>query len=202
MNKDWTEINEPFFEVEGFIDILLDKISILDILTRCSVEYYSCKSGDFSHKAKCPLPIHSFGNERTPSFFISEENNTFYCFGCNSGTNIIDFIRMFFGKPFLESIKWLSDYSNITESNMASLPTIHIGKINIEKRVVTHAFRTGIIIRNYLYKIKKTKEYNAECLWADRQFIKIDKYLYILKDEDWKIVKIYYDKIYEYIKGK
>ena len=37
---------------------------------------------------KCP-----FHEERTPSFFIFTNNNTFHCFGCQENGDVIDFIR-------------------------------------------------------------------------------------------------------------
>ena len=89
---DWTEIHEPLWEIDEFIDVVLDKVFILDILDKYGVEYSACRTGDFSQRTKCPFPKHLDGSERTASLFISEEKNSFYCYGCNSGGNVINFV--------------------------------------------------------------------------------------------------------------
>ncbi len=49
-------------------------------------------------------PLH---RERSPSFVIYSETNTFYCFGCNQGGNAITFIKLKHGFNFKEAIKYL-----------------------------------------------------------------------------------------------
>lgn len=47
---------------------------------------------DTYKKMICPLPFHKGGRERTPSFKYYPETNTFYCFGCHSGSTSTDFV--------------------------------------------------------------------------------------------------------------
>ena len=49
-----------------------------------------------------------FHNEKTPSFHIYPIKNNFYCYGCQKGGNIINFIRKLDGLSFREAIEYLT----------------------------------------------------------------------------------------------
>ena len=73
-NESQISIDEPILEIDGLIDSVLDKTCILDILDTWGIEYSPCRTGEFSHRTKCPLTLHSFGDERTASFFIVDSD--------------------------------------------------------------------------------------------------------------------------------
>lgn len=54
--------------------------------------------------ALCPLPGHT---ERTPSFKVDHERQSFYCFGCNRGGDSIAFIREYKGLSFKDTLDYL-----------------------------------------------------------------------------------------------
>lgn len=66
-----------------------------------------------SLKAKCP-----FHNEKTPSFFISRERNSYYCFGCSKGGDIFSFVQEFEGLDFKGSLKLLAERAGVSLSNI------------------------------------------------------------------------------------
>lgn len=76
-------------------------------------EYYSDYGVDFDAKPVCKCPLHS---EDTPSMRYYEETNTFYCFGCGAGGDVIELHRRFIEKEngvkptFSESIYFLYEY--------------------------------------------------------------------------------------------
>lgn len=43
-------------------------------------------------KITCPFPSHKGGREQTPSFYIYDKTNTFWCYGCNIGSSSCDFV--------------------------------------------------------------------------------------------------------------
>ncbi len=59
-------------------------------------------------KAKCP-----FHNEKTPSFFVSNERKSYYCFGCSKGGDIFSFVEEFEGLDFKGALKLLAEKANI-----------------------------------------------------------------------------------------
>jgi len=48
-----------------------------------------------------------FHNERHPSFFIYPETNSCWCYGCNQGGNIINFLEILHGYSFKEAVWYL-----------------------------------------------------------------------------------------------
>ncbi len=61
------------------------------------------KSGD---KLVGLCPLH---NERTPSFFVYPESNSFYCYGCGVGGNVINLIKQTHNFNFVEAVKLLNN---------------------------------------------------------------------------------------------
>lgn len=53
--------------------------------------------------ALCP-----FHNEKTPSCYFYTETNTFYCFGCQEGGDVITFIQHLYGVDFKEAVRMIT----------------------------------------------------------------------------------------------
>ena len=81
-------------------DTIKETLRISDVLALYGVEVLR------ANKALCPLH-----NEKTPSFTVYPNNNTWHCFGCGAGGSVIDFV-MYCGLDALEAVKKLdSDYN-------------------------------------------------------------------------------------------
>ena len=83
---------------KSFLNNLLSKIDIIELLS--SFIKIEKKNGKFL--AICP-----FHKEKTPSFFISESKKVYYCFGCHSSGNIINFLMKYKNISFIESVNTL-----------------------------------------------------------------------------------------------
>src|SRR3989344_4153642 len=59
-------------------------------------------------KGKCP-----FHNEKTPSFFVSPERGSYYCFGCGASGDIFTFVEEFEGLDFKGALKLLADRAGV-----------------------------------------------------------------------------------------
>ncbi len=81
-----------------------ERLSIVDVIS----SYISVEKAGKNYKAKCP-----FHNEKTPSFFISSERGTYYCFGCSAKGDIFSFVEHFEGTNFLGSLKILAERAGI-----------------------------------------------------------------------------------------
>ncbi len=101
-----------------------------------------------SFVGNCP-----FHNEKTPSFNVNNDKSLFYCFGCKTGGNIVNFISKYKNLQFIESLIYISQYSGI--------PYIYDQKkstISSEARLLTNILNKS----NTLFKellIKKTIAY-------------------------------------------
>lgn len=66
------------------------------------------KSGR-AFKGNCP-----FHNERTPSFFVFVESQTWRCFGCHEGGDIFTFVEKQQGIEFREALHYLAEKAGVT----------------------------------------------------------------------------------------
>ena len=58
----------------------------------------------------CLCPFHS---EKTPSCHIYTDTQSFYCFGCGAGGDVINFIRLIEHLDYVESVKFLAQRAGI-----------------------------------------------------------------------------------------
>lgn len=79
-----------------------------------AIEQYT---GERFVRNKMCCPLH---NEKTASFTIYPDNNTFYCFGCGAGGNIIDFVMLYFDVGFKEAVNRIDSDFNL---GLARVPT-------------------------------------------------------------------------------
>ncbi|MCZ2224479.1 MAG: hypothetical protein LC122_12720 [Chitinophagales bacterium] len=61
---------------------------------------YNLNINKFNNKITCPFPFHKNGREKTSSFFYYDSTNTYWCFGCKSGSTPIDFVKNIESIPF------------------------------------------------------------------------------------------------------
>ncbi len=54
-----------------------------------------------------------FHNEKTPSFTVYPESDSFYCYGCGKGGDIFTFTKLIENLDYLEAVKLLADRSGI-----------------------------------------------------------------------------------------
>lgn len=59
----------------------------------------------------CACPFHS---EKTPSCHIYTETQSFYCFGCGAGGDVITFIRLIERLEYMESVRFLAQRAGIS----------------------------------------------------------------------------------------
>ena len=72
------------------------------------------KSGK-SLKGLCP-----FHNERTPSFYVFGESQTWRCFGCNEGGDVFTFVQMQQGLEFREALLYLAEKAGVAVEDYSS----------------------------------------------------------------------------------
>ena len=83
-----------------FIQDLHDRLDIEEVIS----SYVSLKPAGRLFKGLCP-----FHGEKTPSFAVYEDTQSFYCFGCGVGGDVIMFIRNIENLDYLGAVEFLAD---------------------------------------------------------------------------------------------
>src|SRR3990167_6310938 len=86
------------------VDKIKEKISIEDVVS----SYIKLERAGANLKARCP-----FHNEKTPSFFVSPDRGSYYCFGCGASGDIFTFVEEFEGLDFKGALKLLADKAGV-----------------------------------------------------------------------------------------
>jgi len=75
-------------------------------------QHVTLKKAGRHYKGLCP-----FHSEKTPSFIVSPERQSFKCFGCGEGGDVITFLTKYDGMSFLEALEMLAKKVGITLTN-------------------------------------------------------------------------------------
>lgn len=93
---------------------MISKETIEQVLMRNDIEsligsYVSLKRAGSNLKGLCP-----FHSEKTPSFTVYPQDNSFYCFGCGAGGDAITFIRKRENLDYPDAVEFLANRAGIT----------------------------------------------------------------------------------------
>lgn len=81
---------------KDIVEVVKERVTIADYFDKVIVpqmaDYYSDYTVNFELKPVVKCPIHG---EDTPSLRYYEETNTFYCFGCRAGGDVINLHRLY-----------------------------------------------------------------------------------------------------------
>ena len=86
------------------VDKIKERLGIVDVVG----SYVKMERAGGSFKARCP-----FHNEKTPSFFVSPDRGSYYCFGCGAKGDIFSFVEEFEGLDFKGALKVLAGRAGV-----------------------------------------------------------------------------------------
>jgi DNA primase len=103
---------------EEFVLRLKSNISIVSLFEK----YVTLKRTGRDYVCLCP-----FHSEKTPSCHIYTDEDSFYCFGCGAGGDIINFMRLTENMEYPEAVKELAGYAGLTvpETDGTSYPDVN-----------------------------------------------------------------------------
>jgi DNA primase len=87
------------------VEKIKERLNIVDLLGA----YLKLEKAGKNFKARCP-----FHNEKSPSFFVSPERDSYYCFGCGAKGDIFTFVEQFEGLDFFGALKMLAEKTGVT----------------------------------------------------------------------------------------
>lgn len=79
-------------------------LNIVDVIG----SYFPLRRAGTEFRALCP-----FHQEKTPSFYVNPDKQTFYCFGCQRGGSIIQFVQEYEHVDFPEAVRRLAARAGI-----------------------------------------------------------------------------------------
>lgn len=89
---------------ERFIQELQDKVDIESVIS---------SNISLKRRGKTLVGLCPFHNEKTPSFTVYPESNSFYCFGCGAGGDVITFIRRMENLDYIEAVKAVAQMAGV-----------------------------------------------------------------------------------------
>ena len=84
-----TSVPSEFVKRKEFKE-LLTKANSVKLSLIC--KNYNLKIDINNRKVICPFPHHKNGHESSASFFYYPDTNTYWCFGCKTGSTPVDFV--------------------------------------------------------------------------------------------------------------
>jgi DNA primase len=80
------------------------KLNIVEVVG----SYLKLEKAGVNYKGRCP-----FHQEKTASFFVSPARQSYHCFGCNQGGDLISFVEAVEGLDFLGALRVLAERAGV-----------------------------------------------------------------------------------------
>ena len=139
---------------------IIEEIKYRNDIETVISQYVSLKRAGSNYSGLCP-----FHSEKTPSFVVFPGTQSFYCFGCGAGGDVINFTMRTENLDYIEAIRTLAKRSGITipDDTDVSRPTgvsrQRVLEMNVEAakffRNMLFDDKYGAEARDYLFNKRK-----------------------------------------------
>jgi len=155
--------------------------SIVDIANEYGIVLEDASSSNFNKRCTCPSSAHKNGNERTGSLYIDTLGNNFYCFGCNTGSNVIDFYMLCADMEFTEALNELKKRVNPSKATGTVRLPVHsnLGEL----------LQISKIIRDAMCN------HSEDLRWLNSLMQNVDRYIFDIPSDDVEKAKALKNKI-------
>ena len=118
---------------------------IQELLSKNDIESVASSYVSFKRRGRNLVGLCPFHGEKTASFNLYPETNSFYCFGCGAGGDVITFIKRIENLDYIDAVKLLADRSGMKmpemrqENDQTSRLRMRILEANREAARLYHA---------------------------------------------------------------
>ena len=117
---------------------------IQELLSKNDIESVASSYVAFKRRGRNLVGLCPFHGEKTASFNLYPETNSFYCFGCGAGGDVITFIKRIENLDYIDAVKLLADRSGMkmpeqkNENDQVSRLRLRILEANREAARIYH----------------------------------------------------------------
>lgn len=94
--------------MSDFNGLIAEVKSQVDIVNVCEQHGISLTQNGYRAKGLCP-----FHQEKTPSFIVDENTQTYHCFGCGESGDVLSFIQKITNTDFIDALKIAGNSSTV-----------------------------------------------------------------------------------------
>lgn len=155
------------------VEDIKDRLGIVDVVG----SYIKLDKSGANYKARCP-----FHNEKTPSFYVSPERGSFYCFGCSAKGDIFTFVEKFEGVDFMGALKVLAERAGVELKTLA-------GTKDNRKQILYEILE--VATRFFEGELKKDRSAHTYVLGRGITQKTIDVFRIGYAPSDWRVLRTY-----------
>ncbi len=159
------------------VDKIKERLSIEEVVGT----YLKLEKAGNNFKARCP-----FHNEKTPSFFVSPDRGSYYCFGCGNKGDIFSFVQEFEGIDFVGALKILAERAGVELEKNPTKITDKKERLYMLLDATTTFLQKNLLVEDIPLEYLKNRGLTEKTI------------------KDWRIgyVRDEWRSIYEYLKSK
>lgn len=149
------------------------RLDIVDIVGA----YVPLRKAGRNYLGLCP-----FHREKTPSFHVSPERQTYHCFGCGKGGDVYSFLMEMEGLTFPEALEQLAQRAGVTLQRKKEGRSVGLRDVLDEALLFFRGsldLPSGEVGRSYLARrsLSRTDEETFELGWAPRGWDSLSRHL-------------------------
>jgi len=132
---------------ERFDDNIKEQIRLRADISAVVGRYVTLKGG----KGLCP-----FHKEKTPSFHVNADRGAYYCFGCNKGGDVFNFIQEIERVDFPEALRMLAEETGVKLEPRGAVHNNHTTADSSKSFSKTEGFEIHALAAQYYYSLVKS----------------------------------------------
>ncbi|HPF16154.1 MAG TPA: DNA primase [Thermotogota bacterium] len=136
--------------LKAFVQKLKTEVNIVDLIS----SYIELQKSGRNFKALCP-----FHQEKTPSFYVYENTQSYHCFGCGANGDIFAFVQAYENLDFVDSVKLVAERFSIPIPSFESASNSAFKSFAEDMKAIETLFsknlQEGTPGWHYLKKIRK-----------------------------------------------